>query len=1217
MTASDAARRVWRWGLPLLGVLACALMLLAVAGVGKAKASPSASPFLGEIASTEVPGGLNGFTDAAADRSSGNVYVALEKTIDKLSPYGDFILAFPGEFRGAQAVAVEPSSGDVYVFEHYAYRVQKLDSSGHFLRMFGLDVNKAKAEAVQAKEAKGETPSAAELAEANLCVAGEECQAGREGSGPGAFEWMSFGPKMLAVGGPSGKESVYVGGEGRIQVFNSAGEFVEQLSLSSISSTRVSAIAADSSGDVFFANQWTEGVHMAETNGGGALELSATMFDSSSSAIQALAVDSGTLYVADSSPSARVLVYEVSKPAEVPAQFGNAEPGQLSEVYGLTVNAGAVYVLNREEGVESGIYRVNFYGSLTALEGAYGSPPPIAPAVDFEAVQAGPEEATATLEAQVNPELRETTYQFEYGTEPCSLGGCTKVPASPTPLGSLTKTDHQVTATASGLQVGVAYHYRLTVANAAGTVIRPEGVFRIGVSTVSGPTGLPDGRVYEMVSPAGKFGNEVAFLRPAFAAADGQGVMFGATGAITANSTNATIKPEYVSQRTSHGWVTRSTVPLPAPGPNSEEENVESSTFATVLDPSTDLSHLLFRAREYTYPPYVGPPDEAGLANNLYLEGPDPLAEPEWVGRSHIEGFPGGSPVGFKAEVAGNSPDLKVVYFLYDNGTGNPGNEAEPSALLPGASISGLYEYRDGVLSDAGVLPGGETSAGLAVPAIQNLARRDGSSSESRLASAAAYSSQVSADGLRIVFTREDEAGALELYAHLTTPGGAQSSVLVSGSQLPGHAGEPAPHGPVAFASTLPMTSDSLNEEHSEESEPGPRSYAFISPDGSHVFFQSADRLAEAAPEDGAVKTYDFDLDTGTLEYLPGLTGSIVTVSPDGLSLVFESTSSSPLKLERWTAGPGGGSVSQITVLPAPPRNSCRPVLCVGPAFTSSDGKVVVFATEAPIPGFNDGGTHYQLSNPGEQPEGSPLPNIAVFRYDSEEDNLRCVSCPPKGTAPTGNAILSRVAYTFNFRGASGGEEEDTPGRSVSADGGRVFFETRMALVPQDVNGVGDVYEWENGSLFLISSGHSLQSSYMAGVSESGADAFIETSEGIAPGDTDGAYDVYDARIPRPGDNPPPEALPCEGAVCQGPPSVPNLLGLPASETFNGQGNLTPVLPRHVGGKSLTRAQKLARALKACRHGKHGRKRKRCERRALHRYATKAAGNRHHNGRGN
>jgi hypothetical protein len=184
-----------------------------------------------------------------------------------------------------------------------------------------------------------------------------------------------------------------------------------------------------------------------------------------------------------------------------------------------------------------------------------------------------------------------------------------------------------------------------------------------------------------------------------------------------------------------------------------------------------------------------------------------------------------------------------------------------------------------------------------------------------------------------------------------------------------------------------------------------------------------------------------------------------------------------------------------------------------------------------------------------------------------------------------------------------------------------VFFESREALLPQDTNGKEDVYEWEGGKLYLLSSGHSPESSFFEGIGESGGDAFFMTSEGIAPGDKDGGYDVYDARIPRPGDNPP-EAIPCTGSVCQGPPSVPQLLGSPASADFNGVGNLVQPASTHVAPRSLTRTQKLTRALKQCRRQANKRRRKRCQTQARRKYAAKASraartNDRHRNRRGN
>jgi hypothetical protein len=128
----------------------------------------------------------------------------------------------------------------------------------------------------------------------------------------------------------------------------------------------------------------------------------------------------------------------------------------------------------------------------------------------------------------------------------------------------------------------------------------------------------------------------------------------------------------------------------------------------------------------------------------------------------------------------------------------------------------------------------------------------------------------------------------------------------------------------------------------------------------------------------------------------------------------------------------------------------------------------------------------------------------------------------------------------------------------MSEDGSRVFFTSPDALVGADLNGKPDAYEWENGHLYLISAGNSTVPSYYIDSSANGNDVFFTTEQGLVPSDKDEQTDVYDARIPRPGDNPPPEQTPCAGEVCQGPPSVPELLTPAASATFEGLGNIPP-----------------------------------------------------------
>ncbi len=259
---------------------------------------------------------------------------------------------------------------------------------------------------------------------------------------------------------------------------------------------------------------------------------------------------------------------------------------------------------------------------------------------------------------------------------------------------------------------------------------------------------------------------------------------------------------------------------------------------------------------------------------------------------------------------------------------------------------------------------------------------------------------------------------------------------------------------------------------------------------------------------------------------------------------------------ELWRSGPNGGSVTEVAQLPQPSKlegGRYHGHLDVE-ARASVKGSVFVFDTNSPLPGaFNNKAGYSE-----------------VYRYDTTDETLTCVSCPPASVEQSGEAYIS-------YDDGPGGNarplsSEDS--RVMSTDGSRVFFDTPDSLVARDVNGKRDVYEWENGSVYLLSSGTSGEESYYLDNSESGGDVFFSTAAGMVAGDTDEAYDLYDARVPRSGDNPPPAAVPCQGDVCQGPPSVPSLLGTPASATFTGLGNVTQSPVQMVKAKTKLKSKK-------------------------------------------
>jgi RTX calcium-binding nonapeptide repeat (4 copies) len=86
----------------------------------------------------------------------------------------------------------------------------------------------------------------------------------------------------------------------------------------------------------------------------------------------------------------------------------------------------------------------------------------------------------------------------------------------------------------------------------------------------------------------------------------------------------------------------------------------------------------------------------------------------------------------------------------------------------------------------------------------------------------------------------------------------------------------------------------------------------------------------------------------------------------------------------------------------------------------------------------------------------------------------------------------------------------------VSADGKRVYFETREVLVTGDIYASQDVYERAGGQTTLISTGPSVANGAhpadFEGASDDGSHVFMGTVESLASGDADGEYDLYDAR---------------------------------------------------------------------------------------------------------
>ncbi len=258
-------------------------------------------------------------------------------------------------------------------------------------------------------------------------------------------------------------------------------------------------------------------------------------------------------------------------------------------------------------------------------------------------------------------------------------------------------------------------------------------------------------------------------------------------------------------------------------------------------------------------------------------------------------------------------------------------------------------------------------------------------------------------------------------------------------------------------------------------------------------------------------------------------------------------------------------------------------------ARVSEDGRVLVFRSILSLTGYDNKGPVCG-SIGGGSPTLGRCPEF--FRFTLGDDHTTCITCDPRGEAPTGPA---RIASIRPVSLASANPGLAVLGRNLSANGTRFFFETPDALVGRDTNGEDgcpqwgggaqrfsalscqDVYEWEapstgscresstafsprsGGCIYLISTGNSDQATFFADASKSGNDVFLYTSQQLVPQDKDNLVDVYDARA---GGGLAAQqqaaAVPCEGEACKGQPAVPPAVPSPGSSNFSGPGNQSP-----------------------------------------------------------
>jgi NHL repeat len=786
------------------------------------------------------------------------------------------------------------------------------------------------------------------------------------------------------------------------------------------------------------------------------------------------------------------------------------------------------------------------------------------PAIDEQAA-ASVEAESAVLRARINPFGHPgASYRFEYGT---STAYGTSVPVPDGPLAA-TAGDITVSQTIAHLQPNTTYHYRVTASDGFEAVSGPDETFTTTTLTPAG--GLPDGRVEELVTPvdnsdADIYVPDIQGIKQAVeggyiesnlsfeASRSGNAVTYagdptpGGTGA----AGGAILGDQFLATRTSSGWTQQNISPHGRPK-------------AVYEAFSPDLSSAVLRAGgNYLEKSALLPEAPAGY-RVLYSRQNDSAEL-----RALFTSFVGAQPEELNDRFAGGTESFTTMLF-----------EATASLVAGAPAGNDLYEQRGGALALVNVLPDGtpEPASSFGGPNVT-----DGEGTRD-------YSHDISADGTRVFWTGLASHG---LYLH---EDGAPT-VQLDASQ----AGGPGGGGLFWTAST----------------------------DGSKVFFTdqaTAGLTSDTVPGSGA-NLYEYDLDTHHLSDLTAASEAevqgVVGASANGDAVYF---------------------VADGVLAPGAHAGGCEqggsPSLTCN-LYIHKDGVTRYIATlllndgVEPTAGSIGYRGDWVQGMGGKMAEATPSGESLIFEsheqltaydnqglreayvYNSSSGEIQCASCDPTGAALPASAVaegalIAGVLPTGVSEGDASEEGQHmtyTP-TWISADGNKAFFDSYVPLVPQDTNGQIDVYEWERyesggcstptGCVHLLSGGKSNSSSYLIGMSENASDVFFVTRAKLTEADSNETTDVYDARENGVQSVSPPV---CSGAGCQGVPPTAPTFATPASATFNGVGNFGPAPAVKPKVRTLSQAQKLAKALKACRK-QPKRRRARCEAAAHRHYPT-------------
>lgn len=1118
------------------------------------------------------------------------------------------------EFASARSVAIDQEEGWVYVLDGDANALYKFDLEGDPVPFGGAspDVFGNELSGLAIGGSLGGRQVAVDSNSHIIYLTGNE-----EGGGATALQaFLPNGDEKNFTSGP-GKDTNEIGGFFSIRgvaVDSSGNIYVSGVAGSSGTTNHINVYSA--SGALLLEGITASGPNNLAVDGNGTLYVLENFTEVVRLIPSEFPITSATTYTpggrVDPRPAISAAVDPLTDQLYVTSQGSEGEPvqarvfSQEGELEGTFGGAGEGGELHSADGIAIGsVMESGISGPIArpfVANNPIGGPTQVEIFQEIVVVDEPSIEATsvtgitgdsATLRAKINPNNRDTTYWFEYGTEDCGSESepCLRIPLLGASIGDGRK-GVSVSQAITGLDSNTLYHYRVVAENEIGTV---EGLDKTFFTQDLGlGFALSDSRAWEMVSPSEKFGGTLITAAGTIiqASTAGDHLVYASRGSLIEHPQSSRL-PEpttMLAAREDGGrWSSRDLAP-----PQTEASRITPDTAYKIFTPELDLATL--EATDNT--PLS--PEASERTPYLWSDGVPPLFTP-LVNPSNV---PAGTKFGPRGETVGNPIRIQGV---------SPGLDdviigSDEAVLVDDAVPQATYRWSGGELEAVSELP--ESEGGLISTGI--LGSGEGSVRHA-----------VSADGSRVFWSIGNYTLNINTTALYLRDTVAEESTRLDAVKSGLGPGEAAPVFNLASADgSLVYFTDSqqLTEDASASGRDLYRCEIGIVGES----LGCAELTDISAPIEGSGESAE------VLDQVPGF-------SEDGTRLYFvargvldaepneegDLAEAGEPNLYFWQEGEAPRFVSKLS----DEDESVWGSVAGSPgyagrisAMASPDGRFFAFTSERSLTGYENQNVSGQL-------------NTEVFLYDAEadENQLTCVSCNPTGAAAVGEQIPANVKFlpqdpgrfwVNNWVSAALPEASQTEGTSFGQGGGRslyrprsvlnsgrVFFNSVDPLVPVDSNGNWDVYQYEpvgvgscaadtstaavsrsgNGCLGLLSSGTSDGDAGFLDASPDGNDVFFLTKGRLSVLDTDDEFDAYDARVngikavlePK---------QECAGEACQpvvGAPNDPT----PASESFNAPEKIKC----RKGQKKVKRKGRTVcvhkKHKKHKKHGKHGKKR--------------------------